>query len=186
MGARFTCSAYVTLNLSSFSCLHPHGTARLQNARFKSTDGTVLVATDIAARGLDVKNIQNVINFEASKSIDTHVHRIGRTGRMGVDGVSPGSAYTLLTSKDSNFSIDLLKNMKLSGKSVMPDLQKLAESDKDWHRRRHELQGGGGGGGRQGHGSLGLGNESWITCAGVLLCDEQFTNPVAQDMGKRQ
>ena len=47
----------------------------------------MLVATDVAARGLDIKHIQNVVNFEASKNIETHVHRIGRTGRMGVDGV---------------------------------------------------------------------------------------------------
>ena len=51
--------------------------------RFKSGDVQVLVATDVAARGLDIKLVQNVINFEAARNIETHVHRIGRTGRMG-------------------------------------------------------------------------------------------------------
>ena len=50
---------------------------------------TVLVATDIASRGLDVKDIRTVINYDVAKNIETYVHRIGRTGRMGVEGVTP-------------------------------------------------------------------------------------------------
>ena len=51
--------------------------------KFKTGEIQVLVATDVAARGLDIKQVQNVINFEAARNIETHVHRIGRTGRMG-------------------------------------------------------------------------------------------------------
>lgn len=40
----------------------------------------ILIATDVAARGLDIKDIKNVVNFDVAKSIDLHVHRIGRTG----------------------------------------------------------------------------------------------------------
>ena len=40
----------------------------------------VLVATDVAARGLDIKNVKFVINFDAARDIETHTHRIGRTG----------------------------------------------------------------------------------------------------------
>lgn len=40
----------------------------------------ILIATDVAARGLDIKDINNVVNFDVAKSIDLHVHRIGRTG----------------------------------------------------------------------------------------------------------
>jgi superfamily II DNA/RNA helicase len=89
--------------------------------------------------GLDIRNIQNVVNFDAARNIETHVHRIGRTGRMGVDGVTPGTAYTLLTSKDSNFAIDVAKNLRLSGKEIPMDLQRLMETDRDWSRRRYEL-----------------------------------------------
>jgi superfamily II DNA/RNA helicase len=56
---------------------------------------TVLVATDIASRGLDVKDIRTVINYDVAKNIETYVHRIGRTGRMGVEGVTPGEGRVL-------------------------------------------------------------------------------------------
>lgn len=56
---------------------------------------TVLIATDIASRGLDVKDVRTVVNFDIAKNIETYVHRIGRTGRMGVDGVTPGAASDL-------------------------------------------------------------------------------------------
>lgn len=50
---------------------------------------TILVATDIACRGLDIKDIRTVINYDIAKNIETYVHRIGRTGRMGIEGVTP-------------------------------------------------------------------------------------------------
>ncbi|RHY46313.1 hypothetical protein DYB26_004115, partial [Aphanomyces astaci] len=86
--------------------------------RFKSGKCPILVATDVAARGLDIKDVKNVVNYEVAKNIDTHVHRIGRTGRMGVDGVSPGTAYTVLTPKDYEFAGHLVNNMDLSNQPV--------------------------------------------------------------------
>ena len=56
-------------------------------ARFESGAVDVLVATDVAARGLDVKGISHVINFDPPADGDTYVHRIGRTGRAGSNGV---------------------------------------------------------------------------------------------------
>jgi ATP-dependent RNA helicase DDX42 len=44
----------------------------------------ILVATDVAARGLDVKSIKNVVNYEVARNIESHTHRIGRTGRAGM------------------------------------------------------------------------------------------------------
>ncbi len=52
--------------------------ASLQRGKFP-----ILVATDVAARGLDVRGLSCVINFDAAKSLDAHIHRIGRTGREG-------------------------------------------------------------------------------------------------------
>ena len=49
---------------------------------FKS-ESAILVATDIAARGIDVKNIKTVINFECPKQVEAYIHRIGRAGRAG-------------------------------------------------------------------------------------------------------
>jgi ATP-dependent RNA helicase RhlE len=57
-------------------------------AQFKSTRPPVLVATDIAARGIDVTGISHVVNFDLPAEPETYVHRIGRTGRAGADGVA--------------------------------------------------------------------------------------------------
>merc|ERR1712050_812081 len=55
---------------------------------FKSGANPVLVATDVAARGLDIPNIALVVNFDMPKQFDSYVHRIGRTGRAGRKGVA--------------------------------------------------------------------------------------------------
>ena len=47
-----------------------------------------MVATDVAARGLDIPHIRTVVNYDIARDIDTHTHRIGRTGRAGAQGVS--------------------------------------------------------------------------------------------------
>lgn len=52
---------------------------------FKRGDTTVLVATDVASRGLDIKDIEFVINFDMPKMIEDYVHRIGRTGNNFFD-----------------------------------------------------------------------------------------------------
>ena len=56
--------------------------------RFKSGDARVLVATDIAARGIDVEGITHVINYELPNVAESYVHRIGRTARAGADGIA--------------------------------------------------------------------------------------------------
>ncbi|KAF6772464.1 hypothetical protein AHF37_09049 [Paragonimus kellicotti] len=58
---------------------------------FKRQEAPILVATDVASRGLDIPSIHNVINYEVACDIDTHTHRVGRTGRAGMKG----TAYTL-------------------------------------------------------------------------------------------
>jgi ATP-dependent RNA helicase RhlE len=63
-----------------------------QNYRIKALESfrnrkiQVLVATDVAARGLDITNVSHVINFQAPKDIESYIHRIGRTGRAGASG----------------------------------------------------------------------------------------------------
>jgi ATP-dependent RNA helicase DeaD len=61
-------------------------------ARFKEGQVELLVATDVAARGIDVEGVTHVINFDIAASPDSHVHRIGRTGRAGREG----TAFTLI------------------------------------------------------------------------------------------
>lgn len=76
------------LSENDLSSTSIHGD-RLQRERetalteFKQGVRNILVATDVAARGLDIKNVKHVINFDLPKHIEEYVHRIGRTGRLG-------------------------------------------------------------------------------------------------------
>ena len=67
----------------------------------------MLCMSVLAARGLDIPSIKTVISYDVPKNIDTHVHRIGRTGRAG----EKGDAYTLVGRKDVNFAGDLVRNL---------------------------------------------------------------------------
>jgi len=64
--------------------------------RFKKDEINILVASDVAARGLDVKGVSHVVNFDVPWQPDDYVHRIGRTGRAGMKGI----AITLATRAD--------------------------------------------------------------------------------------
>lgn len=81
------------LEKDGFNVAAIHGN-KSQNARqkalndFKSGANKILVATDIAARGIDVQNITHVINFELPDDSDSYVHRIGRTARNGAEGIA--------------------------------------------------------------------------------------------------
>jgi superfamily II DNA/RNA helicase len=74
--------------------------------RFKSGEITILVASDVAARGLDVKGVSHVVNFDVPWQPDDYVHRIGRTGRAGMTGI----AITLATRED-NEAIDRIEKL---------------------------------------------------------------------------
>ncbi len=79
--------------------------------RFKSGDINILVASDVAARGLDVKGVSHVFNYDVPWHPDDYVHRIGRTGRAGATGI----AYTLATPDDADAvaNIEKLTGMKI-------------------------------------------------------------------------
>lgn len=83
--------------------------AALQN--FKNRKTRILVATDIAARGIDVEELSHVINFEIPEIPETYVHRIGRTGRAGNNGI----AYTFCEQEETS---DLQNIQKLIGKKI--------------------------------------------------------------------
>ncbi len=84
--------------------------------RFKNDEISVLVASDVAARGLDVKGVSHVINFDVPWQADDYIHRIGRTGRAGASG----RAYTLATSSDAEAvaAIEKLTGMKIVRESA--------------------------------------------------------------------
>jgi ATP-dependent RNA helicase DeaD len=64
--------------------------------RFRSGQADILVATDVAARGIDVNDVTHVFNYDVPESAETYVHRIGRTGRAG----KRGEAITQVTPKE--------------------------------------------------------------------------------------
>ncbi|WP_343346257.1 DEAD/DEAH box helicase [Sphingomicrobium sp. XHP0239] len=74
--------------------------------RFRAGEINILVASDVAARGLDIKGVSTVINFDAPFHPDDYVHRIGRTGRAG----ATGTAYTLVTRADEE-NIDNIEKL---------------------------------------------------------------------------
>ena len=76
--------------------------------RFRDMKTQFLVATDVAARGLDVEGVTHVINYDIPHDVESYIHRIGRTGRAGGDGI----AITLVASKDSQYLKLIEKGIK--------------------------------------------------------------------------
>ena len=95
---------YLALKKDNYPCERIHG-GMLQDDRtkvmldFKKGQFRYLVATDVAARGIDIDNISLVINFDVPETNETYVHRIGRTGRQGKSGL----AVTFITPEESEF-----------------------------------------------------------------------------------
>lgn len=91
------------LKQAGFSALALHGDMeqRMRDqtlVRFANHSASILVATDVAARGLDIANLDAVVNFHLSKDPEVHTHRIGRTGRAGESGF----AFSFFSEKDVN------------------------------------------------------------------------------------
>ncbi|KAI5952918.1 PRP5 [Candida jiufengensis] len=83
----------------------------------------ILIATSIAARGLDVKNLSLVVNFDPPSHLEDYVHRVGRTGRAG----AKGEAITFVfRSQEKEINI-LVKALKSSSKDIPPELLKISE-----------------------------------------------------------
>ena len=87
---------------------------------FKDGNFDVLVATDVAGRGIDVKNIDLVVNYELPFSIENYTHRIGRPGRAG----RAGTAVAFLTAEDTDIMYDLKALLKSSNNAVPPELER--------------------------------------------------------------
>ncbi|ESQ49974.1 hypothetical protein EUTSA_v10020294mg [Eutrema salsugineum] len=90
--------------------------------QFRSGRTPVLVATDVAARGLDVKDIRAVINYDFPNGVEDYVHRIGRTGRAG----ATGQAFTFFGDQDSKHASDLIKILEGANQRVPPQIREMA------------------------------------------------------------
>jgi superfamily II DNA/RNA helicase len=109
---------------------------------FRSGRSMILVATDVAARGLDVDDVKFVINFDFPNSSEDYVHRIGRTGRSN----KTGTAYTFFTRDDAKQAKALIKILTEAKQVIHP---KLAEMERMGGGMSNRW---GGGGGRRGGG----------------------------------
>lgn len=106
---------------------------------FKSGQTPILVATDVAARGLDIPHVAHVVNFDLPNDIDDYVHRIGRTGRAGKSGI----ATAFFNDNNSSMAKSLADLMQESNQEVPAWLTRYAA---------RPSYGGGGGRNRRGAG----------------------------------
>uniref|UniRef100_A0A8P4GHC6 RNA helicase n=1 Tax=Dicentrarchus labrax TaxID=13489 RepID=A0A8P4GHC6_DICLA len=115
---------------------------------FKESRVRILVATDLASRGLDVHDITHVFNYDFPRNIEEYVHRVGRTGRAG----RSGAAVTLVTRENWRMAPELIHILERAGQEVPEELVLMAERYEK-HKSEKEMsdprggQGRGGGGG---------------------------------------
>jgi superfamily II DNA/RNA helicase len=115
--------------------------ARLKTlAGFRDNEITLLVASDVAARGLDIPNVSHIFNFDVPTHAEDYVHRIGRTGRAG----RSGEAVTIATRAEGKY-IDAIE--KLIGKAILragdapADAAPAEDGEKEKSRRRPDDRG---------------------------------------------
>jgi superfamily II DNA/RNA helicase len=103
---------------------------------FKSGEVDLLVCTDVAARGLDIKDVPAVFNFDVPFNAEDYVHRIGRTGRAGASGL----AVTLVASSDARLVADIEKliKKKIELEPVRFEEERPRGRYNDGHRRERE------------------------------------------------
>ena len=134
-----------------------HGDLRQRNREkvirdFRNREYRILVATDVAARGLDVPHIEYVINYDLPQCPEDYIHRIGRTGRAGAEG----TAINLVTSADSGKWKDICRLLNPDAKQDDDTRRKPASSSRSSFgggRGSFGRSGGGGGGGDRSYSS---------------------------------
>jgi len=105
-------------------CLHGDMEQRARDNAlwaFKHGKAKVLVATDVAQRGLDIKNVSYVVNYDPPSNMEDYVHRIGRTGRAG----EKGDAYTYLYENETGPAQNIMKVMKKTGQKIPDELKEI-------------------------------------------------------------
>ena len=112
-------------------CIHGDITQALRQKAldlFKKKVLTVLVATDVAARGIDVSNLTHVINYAIPQEAESYVHRIGRTGRAGQKGI----AITFVTPREASKLAQIKRITKTDIKrESIPDINEIIEAKKE-------------------------------------------------------
>ncbi|KAG5466891.1 hypothetical protein LSCM1_01068 [Leishmania martiniquensis] len=146
-----------------------HGDRRQQDREaaledFKQKVTPILVATDVASRGLDIPDVAHVVQFDLPQEMDDYTHRIGRTGRAGNKGI----ATAFYNRNNRRLALDLHKYFSEHGQEIPKWFQQEAELvegeallSRDMGGGRRRGGGGGGGGPRSGGGRGGGGGGSW-------------------------
>ncbi|XP_060520190.1 uncharacterized protein LOC132698244 [Cylas formicarius] len=121
-----------------FSALSIHGDKSQPErdyvlGEFRTGKFTILVATDVAARGLDVEDVKYVINYDYPNSSEDYVHRIGRTGRCE----QIGTAYAFFTLNNQRQAKDLISVLEEANQNVSPKLQELAQNNRSSQNGRN-------------------------------------------------
>lgn len=111
---------------------------------FKNGVVPVLIATSVAARGLDVKQLKLVVNYDCPNHMEDYVHRVGRTGRAG----NTGTAVTFITNDQERYAVEIAKALKLSKQPVQEDVQTLVDNFNQKVKAGKERMGGSGFGGK--------------------------------------
>ena len=133
-----------SLRMDGFQARAMHGDKKQEERdwvlrEFKNLQSTLLVATDVAARGLDVDDIRMVVNFDMPLEMDSYIHRIGRTGRAGKKGTA---VSFFVGAKNARLARELIEVLSRTSQHIPPELHALAATAR--------TGGGGGGGGRGG------------------------------------
>ncbi|XDB67072.1 PREDICTED: DEAD box protein 53 [Capra hircus] len=100
---------------------------------FRSGRVKILIATDLASRGLDVTDVTHVYNYNFPRNIEEYVHRVGRTGRAG----KTGESITLVTQDDWKIADELIKILQRANQIVPPNLRSMADRFKKHKQKRH-------------------------------------------------
>ncbi|KAM9953806.1 hypothetical protein ACTFIR_008900 [Dictyostelium discoideum] len=115
------------LQFSGFKSIGIHGNKSQPErdfvlSQFKNGMVPIMIATDVASRGLDIKDIKYVVNYDFPNTIEVYIHRIGRTARAGASGVS----YSLLTTDNARLANELIKVLTEAKQKIPIELSNLS------------------------------------------------------------
>ncbi|OTA04376.1 hypothetical protein A9Z42_0049770 [Trichoderma parareesei] len=116
-----------------------------------------MVATDVASRGIDVRNITHVLNYDYPNNSEDYIHRIGRTGRAG----QHGTAITLFTTDNQKQARDLVNVLQEAKQQIDPRLAEMVRYGGGGGGRGYGGYRGRGGGRANNSNNLPLGNRRW-------------------------
>lgn len=125
------------LALTNIDCQSIHGDREQADREqaledLKTGAVQILLATDVASRGIDIEDITHVLNFDFPKDIEEYVHRVGRTGRAG----RTGESITFMTRQDWHHAKELISILEEAEQEVPEELYKMAERFEAWKQKK--------------------------------------------------